>query len=167
VLAARVVKMGYRWKVVKCNKTRFSEDLWIDSSSLAIQHWELYCIVNEQNKSIADMWDGMNLKCTFHMCVDRRLLLMCEELVGLVSTIEFTKEEEAFMWQFQSSAVYSSQSLYVVINFPTVWKIVVPLACIFSYSLENCCPPRIHFFVWLLSKNKLLTRDNLKKKEKN
>jgi hypothetical protein len=132
--AARVVKMGYRWKVVKCNKTRFSEDLWIDSSSLAIQHWELYCIVNEQNKSIADMWDGMNLKCTFHRCVDRRLLLMWEELVGLVSTIEFTKEEEAFMWQFQSSAVYSSQSLYVVINFrgvkpiylPTVWKIVVP-----------------------------------------
>jgi hypothetical protein len=59
---------------------------------------------------------------------------MWEELVGLVSTIEFTKEVEAFMWQFQSSAVYSSQSLYVVINFrgvkhvylPTVWKIVVP-----------------------------------------
>jgi hypothetical protein len=33
---------------------------------------------------------------------------------------------------------------------PAVWKLIVP--------------PRIHFFLWLLSKNKLLTRDNLEKR---
>jgi hypothetical protein len=38
------------------------------------------------------MWNGADLKCTFHRCVDRRLLLMWDELAGLVSTIEFTKE---------------------------------------------------------------------------
>jgi hypothetical protein len=35
---------------------------------------------------------------------------------------------------------------------PAVWKIVVP--------------PRINFFLWLLSNNKLLTRDNLGKRRK-
>jgi hypothetical protein len=47
--------------------------------------------------------------------------------------------------------VYSSHSLYAIINFRgikpvylhDVWKIIVP--------------PRIHFFLWLLSKNKLLS----------
>jgi hypothetical protein len=35
---ARVVKMGYRWNVGSGSKIRFWEDLWICSSSLAIQY---------------------------------------------------------------------------------------------------------------------------------
>jgi hypothetical protein len=53
--------------------------------------------VNEQNKSIADLWDGVNLRCTFHRCVDMRLFLMWEELVNLVSTIEFSGEDDALI----------------------------------------------------------------------
>jgi hypothetical protein len=30
----------------------------VGSTSLAIQYWELYCLVNEQNKSIVELWDG-------------------------------------------------------------------------------------------------------------
>jgi hypothetical protein len=36
--AASVVKMGYRWKVRDGSKVRFWEDMWIGSSSLAIQY---------------------------------------------------------------------------------------------------------------------------------
>jgi hypothetical protein len=53
--AAQVARMGFRWKVGKGNKIRFWEDVRIGSSSLAIQYWELYCIVNEQNKTIAEL----------------------------------------------------------------------------------------------------------------
>jgi hypothetical protein len=35
---------------------------------------------------------------------------------------------------------------------PAVWKILIP--------------PRVHFFLWLVSKNKLLSRDNLEKRRK-
>jgi hypothetical protein len=71
----------------------------------------------------------------------QKAFLMWEELVSLVSTIEFDREEDALVWQFQSSGIYSSQSLYAIINFrgvkpvylPSVWKIIVP--------------PRIHFFL--------------------
>jgi hypothetical protein len=56
--------------------------------------------------------------------------------------------------------VFTPPNLYAIINFrgvkpvylPVVWKINVP--------------PRIHFFLWLLFKNKLLTRDNLEKRQK-
>jgi hypothetical protein len=72
--------------------------------------------------------------------------------------IVFTDDDDEPIWQFSSSGVYSSQSLYSVINFrgiqpvfvPAVWKLMIP--------------PRIHFFLWLLSNNKLLTRDNLEKR---
>jgi hypothetical protein len=51
-----------------------------------------------------------------------------------VSTIELTRDDDAMIWQFHSSGVYSSQSLYAVINFrgvkpvylPIVWKLVAP-----------------------------------------
>jgi hypothetical protein len=83
--------------------------------------------------------------------VDRRLFDMWEELVSLVTTIERLEEEDALIWQFQSNGVYSSQTLYSIINFrgvtpvylPAVWKLMIP--------------PRVHFFLWLLSKNKILT----------
>jgi hypothetical protein len=85
---------------------------------------------------------------------------MWEEVVSLAKSLELTSEEDEPIWQFQSSRIYSSQSFYIVINFRrvtpvyvlVVWKIMVP--------------PRVHFFLWLLSKNKLLARDNLDKRRK-
>jgi hypothetical protein len=85
---------------------------------------------------------------------------MWEELVNLVSTIELSGEDDTLIWQHNSLGLYSSQSLYSTINFrgivpiyiPSVWKLVAP--------------PRVHFFFWLLSKNKILTRDNLEKRRK-
>jgi hypothetical protein len=62
------------------------------------------------------------------------------------------------IWQFNSSSIYSVQSLYAAINnrgvqhvfTPVVWKIKVP--------------PRIHIFLWFVANNKTLTRDNLLKR---
>jgi hypothetical protein len=120
--------------------------VWVGSSSLAIQYWELHLILNEQNKAFAELWDGTRLKCLFRRCVDRRVFQLWDEVVSLASSITLTEEEDEPIWQFNSTRVYSSQSLYVVINFrgvqpvyvPEVWKIIVL--------------PRIHFFLWLLSK---------------
>jgi hypothetical protein len=100
--------LGYRWKVGKGSGVRFWEDLLVGTTSLVIQYWELYCIVNEQNKSIADLWDGENIRCTFRRCVDMRLFLMWEELVNLVSTIDLSDEDDALIWQHNSSGLYSS-----------------------------------------------------------
>jgi hypothetical protein len=72
--------MGYRRKIVDETKVRFWEDVWLESCSLAIQYWEIYSIVNEQNKAIAKLWDGSNLKYTFRRCVDRRVYNMWEEV---------------------------------------------------------------------------------------
>jgi hypothetical protein len=92
--------------------------------------------------------------------VDDRFYRKWEELVSLISTVTLSEEEDALIWQFNRNGVYSSQSLYSIINFrgwpqflhPSVWRLIIP--------------PRVHFFLWLLSKNKLLARDNLEKRRK-
>jgi hypothetical protein len=68
--AARAAKMGYRWKIGNGRSVKFWEDHWFGSCSLAIQFGDLYLIVNEQNISAADVWDGRQLKLTFRRSVD-------------------------------------------------------------------------------------------------
>jgi hypothetical protein len=57
----------------------------------------LHFMVNEQNKTVAEPWDGENLKYTFRRCVDVRLFNLWEELVDLAITIEFSDDEDAFV----------------------------------------------------------------------
>jgi hypothetical protein len=81
---AREAKMGYQWKVGKGMKTKFWEDHWFDNCSLAVQFWDLYIIANEHYVSIADVWDGVQLKISFRRTVDQVLLNRWYELVGIV-----------------------------------------------------------------------------------
>jgi hypothetical protein len=157
--AAQVARIGYRWKVGDVNKIKFWEDVWLESSSLVIQYWEMYSIINEQNGTIAQLWDSENLMCTFRRRVDVRLFSMWKEVLSIASSIVLTDEEDEPAWQFYSSRIYSSQSLYSVINF----RGVIPVYVHVVWKLR--IPSRIHFFIWLMSNNKLLTRDNLKKEE--
>jgi hypothetical protein len=99
------------------NWVKVWEDVWIGTTSLAIQYWMIYCLVNEHNKSMPELWDGETLKCTFRRCIDRRLFDMWDELVNLMTIVEMSEEDDALIWQFQSNGVYSSQSFYSVINF--------------------------------------------------
>jgi hypothetical protein len=70
VWAAQAAKLGFRGDG---RKVKFWEDKWLASSSLAGQCWDLYVIVNEKSGTIAELWDGCNLKCTFRRIVNERL----------------------------------------------------------------------------------------------
>ncbi|TVT99236.1 hypothetical protein EJB05_55412, partial [Eragrostis curvula] len=115
--AAKAVQLGYRWRVGNGRKVRFWEDNWLGSSSLLVQYWDLYVIVNERSKTIAEIWDGINLKCTFRRCVDSNLMRRWEEVLQIASTIVLTDEEDKPIWQYTPNGIYSSQSMYGIINF--------------------------------------------------
>jgi hypothetical protein len=42
---------------------------------------------------------------------------MWEEIMAIASSICLTEEEDEMVWQFHSSGIYLSHSLYRVINF--------------------------------------------------
>jgi hypothetical protein len=46
--------MGFKWRVGDGKKIKFWEDQWFGSCSLAIQFWDVYCIVHEQGKTVAE-----------------------------------------------------------------------------------------------------------------
>jgi hypothetical protein len=156
--AAQYAKMGYRWLVGDGRKVIFSEDQWMGSCSLAIQYWNLYNIVNEKGCTIRDAWDGVDLKFTFRRTVDNRSMMLWQVLLMIASKISFKEELDQMVCKFSSNGRYSVQTLYTMVNDrgvrqvypPVVWKIKVP--------------PKIHIFLWLFVKNKLLTRDNLAKR---
>jgi hypothetical protein len=152
--------MGFRWKIGDGKKVKFWEDNWLVTSSLAIQFWDLYVTVNEKTGTVADLWDGQNVRCTFKRTVNENLGRIWLEIVQLASTITFSEEEDdALVWKFTSNGVYTTQSLYRVINFRGTRPVYTP--GIWSLNI----PPRVHFFLWLLINNKNLTRDNLAKRQ--
>jgi hypothetical protein len=80
------------------------------------------------------------------------------ELEQIASSITLSDEPDAMIWHLNSTGRFSVQSLYGMITdrgikqvfTPVVWKIYVP--------------SRIHVFLCLSARNKLLTRDNLDKR---
>jgi hypothetical protein len=89
----------------------------------------------------------------------KKLVSLWEELVAIVQGLILSDGEDQMVWKISDSGVYSSQSLYAVLNFrgithvflPAVWKLNIP--------------PRVQVFLWLVSHNKILTRDNLAKRQ--
>jgi hypothetical protein len=118
-------------------------------------------IEDEQGVTVKEAWDGSNLRFTFRRIVDSMLMLQWGDFLRIAESIILREDEEdAIIWQFESSGRFSVQSLRAIVNnrgirqilTPVVWKIIVP--------------PRLHIFLWLLVNNKILTRDNLAKRKK-
>lgn len=80
------------------------------------------------------------------------------ELLGIMENVVFAVEDDQIVWSFSSTSNFSVQSLYGVINH----RGVIPVCVHTVWKLK--IPPMVQIFLWLLSKNKLLTRDNLLKR---
>ena len=111
---------------------------------------DLYFLVNEKSSTVAELWDGNVLKCTFRMSVDDRPFALWEEVVQLARTIVFCDDPDSLVWLFISTGVYSSRSLYGIINFrgvlpvyePAVWKLNIPPRVqifFYGFSLKTDC----------------------------
>jgi hypothetical protein len=96
MLAASATKMGFGWHLGNGEKLRFGEDQWF-GSSLAIQFWNLYSIVNEHGKTLKDVWDCESLKFTFRRTVDRRTIEQWHELAQIASGIQFSDDKDAII----------------------------------------------------------------------
>ena len=116
-------------------------------------------VINEQHgKAISQVWDGHELMLTFRRNVSETLMSMWWELYGVIEGTILHDDEDQILWSYTSHGTYAVQSLYARINcrgvFPVythaIWKLVIP--------------PRVQFFLWLLSRNRILTRDNLQKR---
>lgn len=66
---------------------RFWEDTWFGSSPLAVQYFKIYYVCNEQNKTIAHVWDGSTLMLTFRRNFTENMRPQWLELLGILPPV--------------------------------------------------------------------------------
>jgi hypothetical protein len=81
------------------------------------------------------------------------------DLKSIAEFLCLNNKEDFIIWKFESKGVYSVSSLYAVVNFRGV--ILVHISVVWRIKVQ----PRVHVFIWLLANNRLLTRDNLVKRQ--
>ena len=149
------MKFGYRWIVGDGAKFRFWEDTSFGTAPLVVQFWDVFSICNQIGAPLSEVWVNGEVRLSFRRTFSDQMFSRWLELVEIVSSIEYNDGGDSLVWEYDSKRIYTSKSLYAIINFrgivpmyiPAVWKIKVP--------------PRIQVFLWLLSHNKLMTVDNL------
>ena len=110
--------------------------------------------------SIGDVWDGSDLKISFRRGVNNTVMQEWMSLVAIVESITYTNDCDSIVWTFSSSGKFSVQSMYNIVSFRGIQPVYTPVV----WNLH--VPPRIHIFLWLLTNNKTLTRNNLAKRQK-
>jgi hypothetical protein len=85
-------------------------------------------------------------------------MIQWQELVAIAETIVYNSDEDQLIWTYETNGVYSSKSMYALVNFRGVTPVYLPAV----WDLK--IPPRIQIFLWLLSQNKIMTRDNLRRR---
>ncbi|XP_073355154.1 uncharacterized protein [Aegilops tauschii subsp. strangulata] len=157
--AIKAAKIGFSWKVGNGKSVRFWEDRWTGNATLATSCWELYNIANTTNVSISEVWDGVTLKINFRRCFSPDMLTAWNELFCVVKDLSLNDCEDTIIWDLEPKGIYTVKSYYNFVNF----RGVVPDNIILIWKAN--VPQRIQIFLWLLVRNKLLTRDNLLKRQ--
>jgi hypothetical protein len=92
--ATQAVRCGYKWHVGNGKSIKFWKYVWFGNSPLATQYWDIYNIVNQQTKTIEELWDGSQLRCTFRRTFTAELLIQWQEILVIASSISFTDSED-------------------------------------------------------------------------
>jgi hypothetical protein len=74
-------------------------------------------LCNEKTKTIAEVYVDGELRFTFRRNFDDNMIQFWEDLISVVETLELKEGNDSLVWCYQSSGVYSAQSLYVIIKF--------------------------------------------------
>jgi hypothetical protein len=132
--ASMAIAIGYRWKLGNGKSIKFWEDIWFGNSPLAVQFWYIYFVSNQQTQTVSDIWDGQQISCTFRRTFCEEIMVQWQELLVIVNTVNFSEDEDQLIWQYETNGVYSSRSMYSLVNFrgvqpvflPPVWKLKIP-----------------------------------------
>jgi hypothetical protein len=95
---------------------------------------EVYFLVNEQNKTIVELWNGESLKVTFRRCFDHNLMLQWFEILQIAQSINLNSDSDHSILMWEVNGVYTVKSMYVVVHFRGikhvdihyVWKLKIP-----------------------------------------
>jgi hypothetical protein len=85
-------------------------DLW------QFNFWDIYFVSNQQTQTVREIWDGQKIRGTFRRTFTKEMMVQWQELLVIANTIVFSEDEDQLIWQYETNGVYSSSSMYSLVN---------------------------------------------------
>ncbi|XP_020275011.1 uncharacterized protein LOC109849577 isoform X2 [Asparagus officinalis] len=153
-----------RWKVGNGNSGSFWHDKWSSDNSLSSLYPHAYKLALSKNCSISSQGRWTNNSWIWHPLIRRGISPNeREDILHLLSHLEnkspgASSDHDGLQWPLLSSGIFSVKSFYTFATsggqkskfFNMIWKSRIPL--------------KVKVHLWIISKKKLNTRDNLIKK---
>jgi mannosylglycoprotein endo-beta-mannosidase len=138
-------------------KTRFWEDVWVGEKPLSVLFPRLYNLTFSQGVSVARVF-AQDFNCIrFRRCLYGESLEMWNKLLDMCGSTTLSQEPDRVSLKLTKSGIFSVKLLYtylmarrVLFPYKMIWRLKVPL--------------KIKAFIWLIVKNRILTKINLAKK---
>jgi len=150
-----------RIKVGDGQKTSFWEDKWNGATLMKQLHLELYVLCQQQQATVATMWTGQG----WNLFLRRHLNdWEIEKVIALQNSVDnfsnLTEEKDSLVWQSDIHGKFSVNSAYRALNKTADQETDWPWRMIWKPKV----PYKVNCFLWLLSKEAVLTHENLKKR---
>jgi hypothetical protein len=137
-------------------KTSFWKNSWTGDYPLANKCPCLFDLAYDKDISVNKVLSSNFEALSFRRRIIGNLNLMYEELLGCCNNQALSYEEDRMVWSLGNKG-FSVNSWY-----KTKMSDQVAVPCRFLWKSK--LPHKIKVFIWLVLRNKILTKDNLKKK---
>jgi hypothetical protein len=137
-------------------KTSFWKSVWIGNLPLSVQFPVLFDLTYDKDVSVNDVFTSNFESLTFRRRIVGNLRMLFEEMISCCNQVSLSDQEDKIVWNLGKKG-FSVNSMYkkkmedqVLIPYKFLWK--------------SKLPHKIKVLFWLVARNKILTRDNLMKR---
>jgi hypothetical protein len=158
----KILSLRYKFykycKVVVGNgmKTSFWKSSWIGDLPLADKFPILFDLAYDKDISVNKVLSSNFEVLSFRRRIIGNLSVMFEELLGCCNNHSLSDQDDIIVWCLGKKG-FSVNSLYKK-------KISDQVAVSYKFLWKSKLPQKIKIFIWLVVRNKILTKDNLKKR---
>jgi hypothetical protein len=137
-------------------RTSFWKNFWIDDGPLAVNFPILFDLALNKDVTVNKVLSSNFEALSFRRRMTGNLQVFYDDLVALCSNCTLTDQEDKLNWCLGTQG-FTVNSLY---KKNSMDQIKVPYRFLWKTKL----PQKIKVFLWLVVRNKILTKDNLKKR---
>ena len=101
----------------------------------------VYNIVRKKQDTVADVLSTQVPNLSWRRDLTGNKLMMCNNLISCLSTIDLSQEKDDFKWKFDQTGTFSVKSYYLRLNNQNtlnlnkrIWKLKTPLKIKYSFD---------------------------------
>jgi zinc-binding in reverse transcriptase len=137
----------------------FWKDRWLTNNALQSQFPLLFDIATYQNITVSQVIGYNRFYLNFTRGFNTTLRDQLHNLYSQLENISLDDNEDSIIWRWSVTEVFTTtHSCYTWLEFGGINNSQ------FSFTWSAYIPLKIKNFLWLVQKNKILTKDNLRKK---